>query len=546
MVNKLNGALLKDMILGAAALLEQNKDSLDAMNVFPVPDGDTGTNMSLTMLSAAREVAALSDDGTNIKSVMTALGFGALKGARGNSGVILSQIFAGLTDAIMGMEEGIDTALMAQAFSRGVDFAYKAVMKPKEGTILTVAKSVADAAEAFSLRSQDLYRQLVFMIREGEKTLKKTPDMLPVLKEAGVVDAGGAGFLVLLMGFKAVLKGQITQSSDIFVADGDIADLTSLSVDNGDIEFGYCTEFFIKNIFKGIKERDIDALRNSYSKLGDCVLVVGNIELVKVHVHTNDPGVVLQSALELGELSDIKIDNMREQHRELSDEYAIPPKELKNLAVIAVCSGKGIVDIFRDWQVDGIVEGGQSMNPSTEDILKAIKDANSDNIIVLPNNKNIILAAEQAAEMSDKNVVIIKTKSIPQGISAAVAYDPDVGIDENAARMNKAVSSVHTGQITHAVRDTKLNGIEINKGDLIGLAEGRIVTSGVDVQTVAVDLMKRIIDDNSEIITVYYGENVAAAEAKQVIEAVETAFDSYDIELVDGGQPIYPYIVSVE
>lgn len=545
MIEGLSGWQLKELVLGAAAVLEQNKDTLDAMNVFPVPDGDTGTNMSLTMITAAKEVAALPEEQLNRKSVVQALSLGALKGARGNSGVILSQIFAGFSDAISQTEGDISTEDLAVAFRRGVEFAYKAVMKPKEGTILTVASSVADAAELIATKTDNIQKQFEYMIQEGEKTLKQTPEMLPVLKEAGVVDAGGAGFIVILLGFKSVIEGKSIDSSNLLQNEA-IVDFDNLAGDS-DLEYAYCTEFFIKNLFPETLERDIDTYRGNLSKIGDCVLVVGDLALVKTHVHTNEPGLALQYAQILGELSHIKIDNMREQHRELADVYeGVPVAEKKHIGVITVSTGDGIRNIFADWQVDGFVEGGQSMNPSTEDILKAIDVCNAENIILLPNNKNIILAAEQAADMCEKNVVVIKTKSIPQGIAAAVAYDPDRSLEENKETMEKAVSHVKTGQITNAVRNTKMNGTEIREGQLIGIADGQIMESGEDIKAVLLSLLRDITDENAEMITLYYGEGATEKEANDLLDIIEEQFKTMDTEVVYGGQPVYQYMISVE
>lgn len=549
MIELLDGQQFKDMILGAAASLEKNKEMLDALNVFPVPDGDTGTNMSLTMISAAKEVAAA--DPSDMAAVVQALSLGALKGARGNSGVILSQIFAGFADTLSKSEDGkITVNALAAAFRNGVEFAYKAVMKPKEGTILTVATKMADAAELIAGKTEDLYAQLEYVIQEGEKALRETPEQLPVLKEAGVVDAGGAGFVVIVMGLKSVLDGVEIDSENILNSDGVVVDFANLDAGGEDIQFGYCTEFFIKNLYPEVKERDIDTYRANLSKIGDCVLVVGDLNLVKTHVHTNEPGLALQYAQILGELSHIKIDNMREQHRELSDlapdiDVAVPVEE-RQVAVVAVSAGEGIKTIFKDWQIEAFVEGGQSMNPSTDDILRAVESAPSQNVIVLPNNKNIVLAAEQAAEMSGKNVVVLKTKSIPQGIAAAVAYDPEADIDANVKKMTRVIREVKTGLITHAVRDTKMNGSSIKKDDLIGIAENDIVANGKELERVFTELLGKMTDDESELITIYYGEGADEAQARQLEELCGNICPACDVEVHYGGQPVYPYIISVE
>ncbi|MEG0381681.1 MAG: DAK2 domain-containing protein [Christensenella sp.] len=546
MIELLNGQQFKDMILGAAASLEKNKETLDALNVFPVPDGDTGTNMSLTMLSAAREAAAA--DADDMSAIVQALSLGALKGARGNSGVILSQIFAGFADTLSKADGKVGTKVFANAFRNGVKYAYKAVMKPKEGTILTVASKMADAAEHMAEKSDDLYIQLTHIISEGEKALRETPEQLPVLKEAGVVDAGGAGFLVIVMGLKSVMDGAPVDSENIFRSDGGVVDFSNISTVNEDIEFGYCTEFFVKNLYPEVKERDIDTYRNNLSKIGDCVLVVGDINLVKTHVHTNEPGLALQYAQILGELSHVKIDNMREQHRELSElaPDVEEPQEERQVAVVAVSAGDGIKTIFKDWQIEAFVEGGQSMNPSTDDILTAIKKAPSQNVIVLPNNKNIVLAAEQAAELSDKAVVVLKTKSVPQGIAAAVAYDPEADIGTNVKKMQRVIGEVKTGMMTYAVRDTKMNGNSIKKDDIIGISESNIVANGTDINKVFTGLLKNMTDEESELITIYYGEDASEAKAQELTKLCAKACSACDVEVHYGGQPVYPYIISVE
>lgn len=542
------GVMLKNMIIGAATLLEKNKETLNAMNVFPVPDGDTGTNMSLTMISAAKEVSSVQGD--DMRGIMEALSLGALKGARGNSGVILSQIFSGFGSAANGEEPPASgTDFMAKAFAGGVEAAYKAVMKPKEGTILTVATSMAEAAQTMAEKTGSISEQLAFMIKQGEDTLKETPEMLPVLKEAGVVDAGGAGLVMIVIAFKAVLDGEDVGAEEI-----DIEALlkddkpAAAAEDNADIEFGYCTEFFIKNLYPETKTRDIDTYRNNLAKIGDSVIVVGDLNLIKTHVHTNEPGLALQYAQILGQLSQIKIDNMREQHRELLTDFPGPDvsQPQKNLVVVSVTSGEGIRTVFADWQVDQFVEGGQSMNPSTDDILRTIENAPSDNVIVLPNNKNIILAAEQAAGMSKKNVTVVKTRSIPQGISAAVAYDPDADMDANVKKMNTAIAGVKTGLITNAVRDSRVNGTKIKEGDVIGLLESKIVANGADIGKVTESLLSQMLDDDVEMVSLYYGEGVTEEAAQTMAALVEEKCKQCDVEMLNGGQPVYQYIISME
>lgn len=544
MVKVINGERLKDMIVGAATLLENHKEALNALNVFPVPDGDTGTNMSLTMISAAKEVMAANM--ADFKDVINALSVGSLKGARGNSGVILSQIWRGFSAVLGDLNGEINATDIANAMQKGSECAYKAIMKPKEGTILTVVRSMADAASLYVKEKDNIIDLMQYILSEGESTLKKTPDMLPVLKEAGVVDAGGAGLIIIFRGFKKVLDGDKFDSVEPLDLEMDIKSSGAMDTGLSDIEFAYCTEFFIKNIFKHIQQRDVDAFRQNLAKLGDCVLVVGDLNLIKVHVHTNDPGIVLQTALTLGELSKIKIDNMREQHREIISDEETPPQNLKPMSIISVVSGDGLKEIFRDSLVDEFVEGGQTMNPSTQDILSAIGKAPSQNIIILPNNKNIILAAQQAAELSSKNVIVIPSKTLPQGISAALSYNCEEDFDTNVARMQKALSNVKTGQITVAVRDSGINGTKIKKGEWIGIGEDEILANGNEMQDVALRLLDRLVDEDTGVIAVYYGEGVEEDQAEKMIDAIDLKFEDCDIELHYGGQSVYNYLFAVE
>ena len=544
MSSKLTGSMLSEMVIMSAALLEKNKEKLNALNVFPVPDGDTGTNMSLTMLAAAKEVNSV--DEKDFVAVADALSIGALKGARGNSGVILSQIWRGFCDVIKKCDTGIDQKDLAESIANGVECAYKAIMKPKEGTILTVAKSLETSAEESADKGLSFDEMLNEMIEQAEDTLKKTPEMLPVLKEAGVVDAGGAGLLIIIKGFKMVLDGNTIDDTDLSLDYDDDVGIRSDVAINEDIEFGYCTEFFIKNLNDFVEERDIENFRNELSKLGDSLIVVGDLNLVKVHVHTNDPGIVLQHALTLGMLSKIKIDNMREQHRELSDNGDIVMPVTKDIAVVSVVAGDGLKKVFEDCAVDGFVEGGQTMNPSTDDILKAIKNAPSVNVIVLPNNKNIILAAEQAANLSSKNVSVIPSTTIPQGISAMLNYNSTDSVEENVENMNEAIKLVKSGQVTYAVRDTSLNGMKINKDDKIGICDGQILSSGTELNAVALDLIKNMIDEDSVVVSIYYGEDISEEYAEELKESVSELADWVDIELTFGGQSVYSYIISVE
>lgn len=538
MHQKVTGELFKDMIFSAAALLENNKKNLNALNVFPVPDGDTGTNMSLTMMSAVKEVK--SADASKVCNIGDALSLGALKGARGNSGVILSQLFRGFSKSLAGLESA-QPQDFARAMQEGVDAAYKAVMKPKEGTILTVAREMAKAGLRSAGAGDNIFMLLDAVLDQGAQTLKKTPDMLPVLKEAGVVDAGGNGLLVIFRGFKMALDGEVITDTITFEPET-IADFGAAS--NEDIEFAYCTEFFIKNLYDSVRQEDIDRFREKLMHIGDCVLVVGDLQLVKVHVHTNVPGKALQFALRFGELSRIKIDNMREQHNEL--ELAREPKEKKKAAVVTVASGKGFINIFKEFMVDEIVEGGQTMNPSAETISKAIEKAPSDNVFVFPNNKNIILAAEQAANFSTKNVHVIPTSSFPQGITGVLAYNPDLDFDENAVRMEKAITTVKTGQITSAVRESKVNGEVILKGELIGIQDGDITCHSGDIFLTTERLLDGMMTDEDSIITIFYGSDVSEELARKVADMVEQRYQDYDVELQFGGQPVYTFVFAVE
>ncbi len=540
MHQRITGELLKEMVLSAAAYLEKNKKGLNALNVFPVPDGDTGTNMSLTMMSAVKEVK--SADTTKIGTVADALSLGALKGARGNSGVILSQLFRGLSKSLT----GLDTAGapdFAKAMQEGVDAAYKAVMKPKEGTILTVAKEMAKMALRCAAQDNNIYQLMDAVLEHGGVTLKKTPDMLPVLKEAGVVDAGGKGLLVIYRGFKMAMDGEAITDSALFDNDEPAVDFSN-TVNSEDIEFAYCTEFFIKNIHESVKQDDIDRYREKLMKIGDCVLVVGDLQLIKTHVHTNVPGKALQFALRFGELSRIKIDNMREQHTEL--EQSEPQREKKNMAVVTVAAGKGFVNIFKEFMVDEIVEGGQTMNPSAESISRAIEKAPADNVFVFPNNKNIILAAEQAAQFSNKNVHVIPSRSFPQGITGVLAYNPDLDFEENTERMKKAITTVKTGQVTSAVRESKMNGQLIKKGELIGILDGDIICHTGDVFQTCDQLLAGMVTDDDSVITIFYGEEVTETLANQVADMVREKYGDYDVELQFGGQPVYPFVFAVE
>ncbi len=542
MQKTINGAMLKSMVLTAAKLLEVNRANIDALNVFPVPDGDTGTNMSLTIQSAVKELVTCRSN--KVADVAEAVSKGALKGARGNSGVILSQVLRGLCSTLKKSEE-IDVKQFVLALKTGAEVAYGAVSKPKEGTMLTVARMVAEHAQSIRLKHKDFETFLPEIISEGNKAVDLTPTMLPVLKKAGVVDAGGKGLMCLYEGmYKALMgesvsedavKSEVTSQETLM----EHADIMSL----GDIEFAYCTEFFIINLKKRTTIADIERLREKLMTIGDSVIVIGDLEFVKVHVHTNQPGVALTKALELGELDKLKIENMLEQNRELMKKYE---EEKKEMGMLAISAGDGITSIFKDLMVDAVVEGGQSMNPSANDIANAVRRINADNVFVFPNNKNIILAAEQAkALVENKKIHVIPTKDIPQGFAAALAFNPDLPVDENKANMIHALDTVTVGQVTYAVRNTKMNGFDLKVGDIMGLDNKKILAKGKVVSQVAIDLIEKMRKDE-EIITLYYGKDVTEDDAVALQSVIQEKYPDCDVEIHYGGQPIYYYYIALE
>jgi len=539
----IDGALLKEMIINGALLLERYKEDINALNVFPVPDGDTGTNMSFTMKGALAQVEAAEVNGIDVMG--EAISKGALKGARGNSGVILSQIFRGFYNGLKG-KITIDAKELAVALQAGVETAYKAVMKPREGTILTVARAFAEASAKKAKETEDVIEVMEAAMAYGKEILAKTPDMLDVLKKAGVVDAGGEGLLLIYRGFISAMKGEEPAG-----------DLSELKVDNkaqifepiiddlDEITFGYCTEFFIINLFENVTLEDIDALKTKIGQLGDSIVVVGDTDLVKIHVHTDMPGKVLQYALRLGELNGIKIENMWEQNREVKERKKNQPK--KKNGVVAVTAGDGLAAIFKDLGVDYVVEGGQTMNPSTDDIAKAIKRVHAENVYVLPNNSNIIMAAQQTADIVDCNVNVIPSKTSPQGIAAMLAYDPDS--DEDLSdEMADSMQDVITGQITYAVRDSSYDDLEIKEGDIMGMIDGKISVVGKKVADVAKQLVDKMVslNEDAEIITVFKGEDTKDSEAESLQKALEKKYPDHEVDLQTGGQPLYYYIISVE
>ncbi|NLY67505.1 MAG: DAK2 domain-containing protein [Tissierellia bacterium] len=539
-IRYIDGSMLKKAFVGAANLLEKNKEEVNSLNVFPVPDGDTGTNMSLTLKSAVNHVKKEKDE--NISKIALAASNGSLMGARGNSGVILSQILRGFSNGVKGKNK-LDTQSLAKAFKTAADTAYKAVMKPTEGTILTVVRGIADYAMSISSTEKNILNFMEKVIKHGNEVLNKTPDMLPVLKEAGVVDAGGKGLMVILTGAYNALAGK--EEIALEELEKEVTDhVFSKEIDTSDIKFGYCTEFIINT-----EVEDYESFRDDISKYGDSLLVVGGEGLIKVHIHTNNPGLVLEKALKLGELNDIKIDNMRYQHEHLlSKEEAIDTeeREFKKYSFLTVSVGEGLNSIFKELNVDYIIPGGQTMNPSTEDILKAIEKVNAENIIILPNNGNIILAAEQAKEISDKNVFVLPTKTIPEGISSLIAFDPELEIEENLENMKEAIETVITGQVTYSVRDSEINNKKINKDDIIGISKGEVVSNGNNIEKVTLELLRNIVHEDASLISIYYGNGIEEEEAERLANLVEEEFEDFDVEVLFGGQPIYYYILSVE
>ncbi len=544
----IDGLLLRDMVLAGAAMLDKNRDKVDALNVFPVPDGDTGTNMSLTMASATKELSQ--KEYLNAGEAAAALAKGALRGARGNSGVITSQLYRGFAHALDGVDR-ITPQQFAAALKSGSETAYKAMMKPKEGTILTVARVIADEAIKQAEKAPEDYDALFEnILTTGEAILKKTQQMLPALTQAGVVDAGGRGLLLIYMGYAAVLRGEeIPAERANLESDGEVVfkdDHDSLS----EIKFTYCTEFLVQNFLPGVGEEDVDTFRRRLNRIGDCVLVVGDMALVKVHVHTNNPGKTLEYALSLGELASLKIENMVQQRRDniaIAKASGASIEPLKDFGIVAVSLGEGFNQIFKDLAVEQIVEGGQTMNPSIEDISAAIVRVNAKCVFILPNNGNVILAAQQAAEMTeDRRVIVIPTKNVAMGIAAAVAFQGEADADENARRMEDSAQRVRTGTVTYAVRDSAIDDIVIKQGDIIGLYNGKVAVAGNSVHDVAFELMQKIVTDDDELITVYYGKDVSHNDAQILTDEISGRFGDCDVEIHMGGQPLYYYLISVE
>ena len=547
----INAEMLSKMFLGGAGNIEAKKEFINELNVFPVPDGDTGTNMSLTIMAAAKEVAAL--DNPNMETLAKAISSGSLRGARGNSGVILSQLFRGFTKAIRDTKE-IDVLTLAGACEKAKETAYKAVMKPKEGTILTVARGIADKALELAETVDDLEEFIPQVIAHAEEVLAQTPEMLPVLKEAGVVDSGGQGLLEVIKGaYDAFLGKEIDYSQ---IAPSTAVNVTKVSADtNAEIKFGYCTEFIImtEKEFTDKDERDFKAYLES---IGDSIVCVADDEIVKIHVHTNDPGLAIQKALTYGQLTKMKIDNMREEHEEklirdaekvAKQEKEKAKAEQKEFGFIAVSIGEGLNEIFKELGVDYIIEGGQTMNPSTDDMLNAIDEVNAKHVYIFPNNKNITLAANQAKSLvKDKEVIVIPTKTVPQGITAIINFVPDMSAEENEEAMLETIKYVKTGQVTYAVRDTRIDDKEIHKDDIMGIGDSGILSVGTDIAATTKDMVTQLVDDESELISIYYGSDVSEEDAEGLVAEIEEMYPDVDIDMHMGGQPIYYYVIAVE
>ena len=555
-VKTINTQMLQKMFLAGAANLEAKKEFINELNVFPVPDGDTGTNMTLTIMSAAKEVKAI--ENPDMLSTAKAISSGSLRGARGNSGVILSQLLRGFTKEIRDYEE-IDVSVLARACERATATAYKAVMKPKEGTILTVAKGISQKAGELAETTEDLEVFLPEIIRHAEDVLAQTPELLPVLKEAGVVDSGGQGLVEILHGAYDAFSGKEIDYSAIDAGEGTKMVKPSQQAET-DIKFGYCTEFIIMTD-KPFTSKDETKFKGYLESIGDSIVCVADDDIVKIHVHTNDPGLAIQKALTYGQLSRMKIDNMREEHQEklIRDAEKVAKQQAqaaelkkkkearKPVGFITVSIGEGMNEIFRELGVDYIIEGGQTMNPSTDDMLTAIDHVNADHIFIFPNNKNIILAANQAQSLTkDKDIIVIPTKTVPQGITAVINYMPEADVDTNIDAMNEGIAHVKTGQVTYAVRDTHIDDKEIHEGDIMGIGDEGILSVCQSVEEAAREMLALMVDEDAELISLYYGQDVTAEDAEKLAQAVEEQYPDVDVDLHSGGQPIYYYVLSVE
>ena len=549
-MEKINGLVLAEMIDLGSKNLAKNAEKINALNVFPVPDGDTGTNMNLSMSSGAKETAANVVE--NIGELGKSFSKGLLMGARGNSGVILSQLFRGMSQHIVDKKE-VNAKEFAEAIQNGVSIAYKAIIKPVEGTILTVAREAAEAGMKAAENTTSVVEVMETIYAEAQASLKRTPELLPILKEVGVVDSGGQGLVCVYQGFVAALKGEKIEGLEAVetnVVDMQFEDDHDMDFMNPeDIVYGFCTEFTVR-LDKEKKEFNEDKFREDMSKFGDSLLVISDSEFVKIHVHTETPGDVFNYGQQYGELIKIKSDNMREQHREVlrkqEAKQATAPKELKEQAMISISMGAGLSKVLTSMGVDYIVEGGQTMNPSTEDIMKAIKEVNAKNIFIFPNNKNIQLAAKQAAELAEENVFVVESKTAPQGLAAVMVYNPQASAEENFANMQEVLSTVSTLEVTHAVRDTNIEGVEIKKDEFMGIRNGKIVVSNLSLNTVLEELLEKSLDEDSEIVTLYLGEESTEEYTDFLEQLIEEKYPDVEVELIESGQPVYPYIIGVE
>ncbi|WP_280769030.1 DAK2 domain-containing protein [Salipaludibacillus daqingensis] len=559
-VNIIEGEKFAQMLVEGANNLSSNSKKIDALNVFPVPDGDTGTNMNLTITSGVKEVRAQTKN--HVGAISSSFAKGLLMGARGNSGVILSQLFRGFSKSVEG-KETITAKDLSKALDYGVEMAYKAVMKPVEGTILTVAKDAAKKGNDFSKHNEDVNELMAVVLEEAKASLERTPDLLPVLKEVGVVDSGGQGLVTIYEGFLAILRGEKVADS-VQQDEPHMDELVKLEhhqsaqshLATEDIEFGYCTEVMVKFEEEKMAENPFseDGFRQQLDQYGDSLLVVADEELLKIHIHVEYPGNVISEAQKFGSLVNVKIENMREQHTTILNEKGSEPTAPKpsksnkktEYAVITVGLGTGIADLFKGLGVKTVIEGGQTMNPSTEDFVKAIDESNANKIILLPNNSNIVMAANQAADVSDLDVIVVPSKTVPQGLAAMLAFNPEQSLDENADGMNEIMKEVKTGEVTYAVRDTSLNGVAIKKGDFMGIYEKNIVSTGSSVQEVAKELIAEMVDDESEILTIIRGEDRTESESDEIVQYIEEQHDDVEVEVHLGNQPLYSYILSVE
>jgi len=556
-ITSINSAMLAKMFLAGAKNLDAKKEWINELNVFPVPDGDTGTNMTMTIMSAAREVSGLGEN-PEMKVLAKAISSGSLRGARGNSGVILSQLFRGFCK-VVGEYDEVDVCVLCDAMQKAVETAYKAVMKPKEGTILTVAKGAADKALELVNETDDLVYFCDEVIKHADYVLSQTPEMLPVLKQAGVVDSGGQGLMQVLKGAYDLLLGKEVDYT-IEAPTGGSGFVKISAETEAEIKFGYCTEFIIV-LNKPMTDKEELEFKAFLEGIGDSIVVVADDEITKTHVHTNDPGLAIQKALTFGSLSKIKIDNMREEHQEklikdaekvaeqqeLEAAQAKADEPRKDMGFVAVSIGEGMNEIFRGLGVDYIIEGGQTMNPSTEDMLTAIDNVNADHVFILPNNSNIIMAANQAAALvEDKEIIVIPTKTVPQGITAVINFIPDLSAEENKETMIEEIGNVKTGQVTYAVRDTEIDGFEIKENDYMGIGDKSILAVGTDMNTVTIEMLEKMIDEDSAMVSIYFGSDSSEEAAAEIAAAVEEKYPDVDVEINDGGQPIYYYVISVE